>query len=49
MRHNEVALTRNIVLRLPLLGLRVDADAFFAQVEQALIEAGCQVRRRRSA
>ncbi len=39
-RHNDVALSRDIVLRLPVLGLRVCPDLFYAQVRQALIEAG---------
>lgn len=40
LRHNNVALSGDVVLRLPLLGLRIAADDFFAQVEQALIAAG---------
>lgn len=40
LRHNSVALNGDVVLRLPLLGLRIAADDFFAQVEQALIAAG---------
>jgi very-short-patch-repair endonuclease len=40
LRHNDVTLQRDVVLRLPLLGLRVAADDFFAQVEQALRSRG---------
>lgn len=42
LRHNVVALNRDVVLRLPVLGLRVQRDAFFAQIEQALVAAGWQ-------
>jgi very-short-patch-repair endonuclease len=41
LRHNAIALDRALVLRLPLLGLRVAADDFFAQITDALIERGC--------
>lgn len=41
LRHNAIALDRAIVLRLPLLGLRVAADDFFAQIIDALISRGC--------
>jgi very-short-patch-repair endonuclease len=44
LRHNEVTLGGCRVLRLPLLGLRVAPDEFFAQVEQALSAAGCRLR-----
>lgn len=40
LRHNAAALDRDVVLRLPLLGLRVQPEDFFAQVEQALRDAG---------
>lgn len=40
LRHNEIALTDHLVLRLPLLGLRVAADDFFEQVERALASRG---------
>jgi very-short-patch-repair endonuclease len=40
LRHNAVTLGDCRVLRLPLLGLRLAADEFFAQVEQALSAAG---------
>jgi very-short-patch-repair endonuclease len=36
LRHNDVTLGHDIVLRLPLLGLRVAADDFFEQIERAL-------------
>ncbi|WP_322921182.1 hypothetical protein [Nocardioides renjunii] len=40
LRQNEIALGRSNVLRLPLLGLRVAADDFFAQVERGLRAGG---------
>jgi very-short-patch-repair endonuclease len=40
LRQNDVTLTHARVLRLPLLGLRVAADAFFAQIRDALDQAG---------
>lgn len=40
LRQNEVALARYLVLRLPLLGLRVAADDFFDQVERGLRAGG---------
>jgi very-short-patch-repair endonuclease len=40
LRHNAVTLGDCRVLRLPVLGLRVAADAFFAQVEEALRASG---------
>ena len=49
LRQNDVTLTRATVLRLPLLGLRVAADEFFAQIEDALIQAGCPLGADRSA
>jgi very-short-patch-repair endonuclease len=49
LRHNDVTLQNATVLRLPLLGLRVAADEFFAQIEQALATAGCPVAYSRSA
>ena len=36
LRQNEVALTRDIVLRISLLGLRLAQDPFLDQVERAL-------------
>ncbi len=41
LRHNAIALERAVVLRLPLLGLRVAPDEFFAQIEAALVGQGC--------
>ena len=41
LRHNAVTLSNATVLRLPLLGLRVDPDSFFEQIEEALVAAGC--------
>lgn len=43
LRHNEVTLQHDVVLRLPVLGLRVAPDRFFEQIEQALVERGCQI------
>lgn len=40
LRQNDVSLQNATVLRLPLLGLRVAADEFFAQIEQALRDHG---------
>ena len=40
LRQNDVTLQNATVLRLPLLGLRVAADAFFEQIEEALAAAG---------
>lgn len=40
LRQNEVTLGDAVVLRLPLLGLRVAADDFFDQVERALRARG---------
>ncbi len=40
LRHNDVTLGNLTVLRLPVLGLRVAADEFFAQIERALLDAG---------
>lgn len=40
LRHNDVALGNALVLRLPLLGLRVASDDFFAQIEEALVSRG---------
>ncbi len=41
LRHNAIAMDRALVLRLPLLGLRVAADEFFAQIIEALVSRGC--------
>ncbi|MCW2844943.1 MAG: hypothetical protein JWN22_2859 [Nocardioides sp.] len=40
LRQNEVTLQNAVVLRLPLLGFRVAADDFFAQIERALRDRG---------
>lgn len=40
LRHNHLALQGDVVLRLPLLGLRVAPDDFFDQVAQALLARG---------
>ncbi|GAA5107807.1 hypothetical protein GCM10023339_06180 [Alloalcanivorax gelatiniphagus] len=40
LRHNDVTLGNLTVLRLPVLGLRVAADEFFAQIARALTDAG---------
>ncbi len=48
LRHNSVALSGDTVLRLPVLGLRLCPDAFFAQLTQALEDAGCPLGGRRS-
>lgn len=42
LRQNDVSLEGAVVLRLPLLGLRVAADDFFEQIEKALRGAGCR-------
>ncbi|KRE37652.1 hypothetical protein ASG73_08320 [Janibacter sp. Soil728] len=36
LRHNEVAMRGDLVLRVPLIGLRLEADAFLDQIAQAL-------------
>jgi len=41
LRHNAVTLRDAIVLRLPLVGLRVATDEFFAQIVEALVARGC--------
>jgi hypothetical protein len=40
LRHNTIALDGDTVLRLPVLGLRLCPDAFFAQVADGLRRAG---------
>lgn len=35
LRHNEVSMRGDLVLRIPLIGLRLEADAFLDQVEEA--------------
>lgn len=43
LRHNAITLAADRVLRLPLLGLRVAPDEFFAQIRQALSAGGCRL------
>jgi very-short-patch-repair endonuclease len=43
LRHNDVALDGETVLRLPVLGYRVARDEFFEQITRALRGAGCPV------
>ncbi|MFB9313754.1 hypothetical protein [Nocardioides plantarum] len=40
LRHNEIALGDQTVLRIPLLGLRLAPDAFFEQIEAGLRAGG---------
>jgi very-short-patch-repair endonuclease len=40
VRHNEIALGGDVVLRLPVLGLRLEPDAFFDQLCRALVAGG---------
>jgi len=40
LRQNSVSIAGDTVLRIPLLGLRVAPDEFFAQIEAALVAAG---------
>lgn len=49
IRQNDVSLQGNTVLRVPLLGLRLCPDDFFAQIEEALVTAGCVLPGRRTA
>ena len=42
LRQNSLVIASDRVLRLPLLGLRLEADAFFEQIEEALIAGGWQ-------
>jgi very-short-patch-repair endonuclease len=42
LRHNRIAIEGDTVLRLPVLGLRAQPEAFFDQIEDALIAAGWQ-------
>ena len=44
LRQNDITLQGCRVLRLPLLGLRVAREEFFAQIEQALVDAGWRSR-----
>ncbi len=43
LRQNSIALSGDLVLRLPVLGLRLCPDEFFAQLETALTNAGCPI------
>jgi hypothetical protein len=43
IRHNRIALDGDVVLRLPVLGLRLCPDEFFGQIEEALRQAGCDL------
>ncbi len=49
IRQNDLALQGHTVLRLPLLGLRIAPEEFFAQIEEALVSAGCPIPGRRTA
>jgi very-short-patch-repair endonuclease len=40
LRQNSLAIDGDTVLRVPLLGLRLNPDEFFAQIEEALVLAG---------
>ena len=40
LRHNRLAIEGDVVLRLPVLGLRARPDEFFAQIAEALQKAG---------
>lgn len=40
LRHNRLAIDGDLVLRLPVLGLRAQPDAFFDQIAEALRSAG---------
>lgn len=42
LRQNSLVIASDRVLRLPLLGLRLEADAFFEQIEEALVVGGWQ-------
>lgn len=43
LRQNSVAIAGDTVLRLPVLGLRLCPGAFFAQIAEALRNAGCPI------
>ena len=40
VRHNDIALSRDLVLRVPVLGLRLEPETFFGQIEQGLRDRG---------
>lgn len=44
LRHNRLAIDGDRVLRLPVLGLRMQPDDFFDQIRDALVAAGWQAR-----
>ena len=44
LRHNRLAIDGDLVLRLPVLGLRAQPDAFFGQIREALSAAGWRRR-----
>jgi very-short-patch-repair endonuclease len=49
IRHNAIATSEDLVLRLPVLGLRLCPDDFFAQIADALAARGWNRRVRRTA
>lgn len=49
LRQNSISIRTGTVLRIPVLGLRTDRDAFMGQVEEALRAAGAPLRRRPAA
>ena len=40
LRQNSLVISGDVVLRLPLLGLRLEPDDFLDQIEEALIARG---------
>ena len=42
LRQNSLVIASDKVLRLPLLGLRLEPDAFFEQIEEAMVAGGWQ-------
>ena len=42
LRQNSLVIDGDRVLRLPLLGLRLEPDAFFDQIEEGLVAGGWQ-------
>jgi very-short-patch-repair endonuclease len=40
LRQNSLVITGDVVLRLPLLGLRLQPDAFYDQIREALVARG---------
>lgn len=43
VRQNAMSIKGKTVLRLPLLGLRVEPETFFSQIADALVAAGCPI------